>query len=86
MGVQEQFGEQVTIIGVPGFADSSEFDEFIESTGSGSIHHLVDEDATLATQFGVTNHRAYVFINDDGAATLGSYGDLGNDVARLVAQ
>ena len=85
MAVQEQFGDQVTIIGVPGLASAGQFPEFIESTGTDVLSHIPDEDGVIWDRFGVTQQRTYAYVNDDGTFELAGYGNLAADVEELIA-
>jgi len=83
--VKEQFGDDITIIGVPGFASAGDFEGFIENTGTGLIEHISDEDLEVWGRFGVTQQSTYVYIDDDGTFRLSGYGSLAEDVAALLA-
>lgn len=37
---------------------------------AGGFPHLIDRDGSLWASFGVTSQPAFVFVNDDGAATV----------------
>jgi len=83
--VKEQFGDDITIIGVPSLAAASSFPDFIEGTGTTSIEHIPDEAGVIWDRFGVTRQRTYVYINDDGTFEQAAYGTLAEDVANLLA-
>lgn len=85
MEVQQQFGNDVTIIGVPGLASAGDFPEFINATGTNVIEHIPDEAGEIWRRFGVTQQRTYVYINDDGTTQLSGYGNLPGDVSALIA-
>lgn len=59
----------VTIIGVPGQSDVGAMQAFTAEYGLGGIDHLVDEDGSLWSGFGVAYQPAFAFINDDGTVT-----------------
>ena len=86
MEVQQQFGDQVTILGVPGLASAADFPEFIDSTGTASLTHIPDEQLQIWGRFGVTQQRTYVYINDDGTFERAGYGNLAGDVAAPIAR
>lgn len=86
MEVQQQFGDDVRIIGIPGLSNPESMENFISSNGVGSIDHLDDPDGELWDRFGVTEQRTYVFVNDDGATRKGTYGSLPSDVEDLIAR
>lgn len=85
MEVQEQFGEDITIIGVPSLASADSYPDFINGTGTDIIEHIPDEEGVIWERFGVTRQRTYVYINDDGTTTLTGYGSLPSDVSALIA-
>jgi len=85
--VQQQFGDDVTIIGVPGLtSDRDSVRGFVESTGTQSITHVLDLDGDLWDRFGVSQQRTYVFVNDDGTRRTGGYGQLFDDVDDLTTK
>lgn len=87
MEVREQFGDDVEIIGVPGLSsDVDAMIEFVESTGSGGVTHVLDQTGEIWAQFGVTQQRTYVYVNDDGEQQIAGYGSLGADVEDLIAR
>lgn len=65
--MQQQFGDQVNIIGVAGRDDLRDMEGFVSEFGVGGFDHIADEDAEIWTTFGVTSQPAFVFINDDGS-------------------
>ena len=85
MEVQQQFGDEVTIIGVPGLAGMGSMQEFVSETGVDVIPHLPDASGSLWERFDVREHRTYVFIDDDGSMRTSGYGRLGADVEELIA-
>ncbi len=87
MEVRQQFGDDVQIIGIPGLSSDVEaMQEFVASTGSAEIPHVLDTTGELWERFGVTRQRTYVFINDDGEQRIASYGSLPSDVEDLLAR
>ena len=85
MEVQEQFGEDVRIIGVPGLSDVTSMEEFIARHGIESVPQLNDN-GELWERFGVLEQRTYVFVNDDGSTEITGYGSLAADVEDLIAR
>jgi hypothetical protein len=83
--VQQQYGDQVQFLGVPGLADQASIERFVAETGVGAFPHITDETSGLWERFGVTDHRAYIYIDDDGTSTVGGYGNLEADVQALIA-
>ncbi|MDJ0769006.1 MAG: hypothetical protein QNJ12_09440 [Ilumatobacter sp.] len=86
MEVQQHYGGEVEIIGIPGLSsDIGSMRDFAEATGTEGITHLVDVDGELWARFGVTSQRTYVFVNDDGSQRRSGYGSLPQDVEELLA-
>ena len=86
MEVEQNYGDDVRIIGVPSLADVDEMQGFVDRTGSASLDHIPDPDGVLWERFGVTNHRTYVLIDDDGTRTTAGYGSLESEVVDLIAR
>jgi len=83
--VNEQYGDEVRIIGIPGQATLSAMEHFVFQNGADGFPHLPDVDGAIWEQFGVTEHRVYIAINDDGTATRAEYGGLEDAVQALLA-
>jgi len=83
--VQEQYGDQVRFVGVPGLAAEPAIREFIGKNGVGSFPHLADSDGDVWDRFSVHSQHTYVFINDDGTFRQSGYGQLETDVQELIA-
>lgn len=65
--MQQQYGDQVNIIGVAGRDTLSDMQNFVSEFGVGGFDHIADEDTEIWTTFGVTSQPAFVFIDDDGS-------------------
>ncbi len=61
-----------------GRADQGDIEEFISTLAVGAFPHTVDDDGTIWERFGIRSQPAFVFLNDDGTATLHN-GGLGAD-------
>lgn len=85
MEVQDAYGDQVTIIGMPGLARVESMETFVAEQGVEGIPHLPDLDGELWPRFGVDQQRTYVYVNDDGAVSIGGYGRLREEVEALIA-
>ena len=85
MEVQEQFGSDVRIIGVPGLSDLESMERFVAQNGTDNITHIPDLTGDIWEQFGVRQHRAYVIVDDDGTSQTIGYGSLPSDVEALIA-
>ncbi len=83
MEVQQEYGDRVAFVGVPGLASVSEMETFIDQQDVDGFDHLID-DGELWQRFGVFEQRTYVFINDDGSMRIGTYGQLEADVQGLI--
>ena len=87
--MQQQFGDQVTILGVAGRDDLRDMEEFVAEYGIGGFEHVADEDVEIWKAYEITSQPAFVFINDDGTsetliASLGLEG-LTSRVEALAA-
>lgn len=67
--MQQQFGDEITIIGVAGRGEDAEIDEFIASTGVEGLTHAIDGDGEVWRSFGITSQPAWAFIDDNGDVT-----------------
>ncbi len=85
MDVQNQFGDEVTFIGVPGLADTSSMSEFVAEQGVTGFPHIPDDTGEIWSRFGVTEQRTYVLIDNDGTWRRTGYGTLREDVEALIA-
>lgn len=72
------------IIGIGGAAPVEELLPFVELTGTGDFTHLDDNAGDLWSRFGTEGRSTFMFINDDGAFELTSYGVA--DAERLVSE
>ena len=87
MAVQEEFGRDVRIIGMPGASDDpAAMMSFVESTRSSGITHIPDLDGSVWDRFDGAKHRLYIYIDDDGTSRIGGYGNLRAAVEDLIAQ
>ncbi len=76
--VAEQFGADVTLIGVPGRGELDEMRDFVDDTGTGSLTHVADLGGDIWSAFGVYGQPAYAFIDDDGSVEV-FIGAMGGD-------
>ncbi len=84
--MQQQFGDQVTILGVGGRDDLRDMEEFVAEFGVGGFEHIADEDVEIWKTYNITSQPAFVFINDDGTSeTLISSLGLEGLTARVEA-
>lgn len=85
MEVEQQYGDQVTFIGVPGLANVSDMEVFVERHGI-EFENVPDLDQVIWDRFDVRRQRTYVLINDDGTWEQKGYGSLPEDVQSLIAR
>jgi thiol-disulfide isomerase/thioredoxin len=83
----ERHAGGVEFVGVAGLGEEADMAEFVESTGTGGMTHLIDGDGTLWSEFGVSGQPAFSFLSPDGTfethpGTL-SEADLDARVAEL---
>ena len=85
MEVQQQYGDQVQFVGVPGLSDAASMAQFVATTGTEALPHIPDEAGEIWQRFGVTQQRTYVYIDDSGEWRQAAYGSLAEDVQALIA-
>ncbi len=84
--MNEQYGDQVNIIGIPGLGGLTAMEVFIVNTGTEDLAHIPDIDGDLWARFDVTQQSTYIYINDDGTLTKTGYGSLEADVEQLIIE
>ncbi|MDA2807062.1 redoxin domain-containing protein [Nocardiopsis suaedae] len=62
----ERYGGEVEFIGVAGQGGVPEMEEFVESTGTDGMRHIVDEDGSIWSGFEVTIQPSFSFLRDSG--------------------
>jgi len=72
------FEGSVEVIGVAGRGDVGAMEDFVEQTGTGGLDHVIDDDGSIWTQFGVAAQPAFAFIDERGEVDV-FVGTLGND-------
>ena len=83
----DEHGEQLTFLGVAGRGGRDEMHEFTDSTGTGTMAHVVDGDGSVWSEFGVTTQPAFALVDPDGTVDLvirPPHGDLADRVAALA--
>jgi thiol-disulfide isomerase/thioredoxin len=73
-----EFEGSVEVIGVAGRGETDAMAEFVEQTGTGGLDHVVDDDGSIWTQFGVAAQPAFAFIDEQGEVDV-FVGTLGSD-------
>ena len=61
-----------------GRSDQGDMEDFISNLDVGTFPHTIDEDGSIWEQFGIRSQPSFVFINDDGTASVHN-GGLGID-------
>lgn len=88
--VAQDHEDTVTFVGVAGHGEVPDMKQFVQDTDTGSFTHVVDEDGSLWSSFGVTSQPAFAFIDADGGmeVVLGSLpeDDLATRVAALAGR
>ncbi|CAL9371589.1 Thiol-disulfide oxidoreductase ResA [Nocardiopsis dassonvillei] len=62
----ERYDGRVEFIGVAGLGEVGDMHAFASDTGTGHLRHIVDEDGTIWSDFGVVGQPAFAFVEPDG--------------------
>ena len=76
--MHEQYGDDVTFVGVAGRADVSAINEFIDTLNVGTFEHAIDDDGSVWANYAITTQPSFVFIDNDGTTST-HVGALGVD-------
>jgi thiol-disulfide isomerase/thioredoxin len=68
--VAAEYGDRVDFVGVAGRGERDEMDEFVSSTGSDGLVHVVDDDGSAWAAFGVVSQPALALVGADGSVEL----------------
>lgn len=82
-------GGRITFVGMAGHDTDQAHRDFVDEHGLGDMLHVVDEDGSLWSRYGVSYQPAWVFIDDDGATEVvagGLYDDLESRLQALLAR
>ncbi len=60
----------VVLLGLPGKDSREAHDGFVAKHDLGFLRHVVDEDGSIWSKYGVSYQPAFVFINDDGRVAV----------------
>ncbi|SFB95208.1 TlpA family protein disulfide reductase [Streptomyces aidingensis] len=86
----EEWGEQVTFVGVSGHGGESQDETFVNTFGLDGFDHARDVDGSLWTDFGVASQPAFAFISKSGSVEVvpGSLDEqeLDSRLAELTSQ
>ena len=83
----DRHGDQATFLGVAGLGERDQMHEFTGSTGTDTIAHVIDDDGSIWSEFGVTTQPAFAIVDPDGTVDLvvrPAHGALADRVAALV--
>lgn len=74
-----EFDGLIEVIGVAGRGDIDAIQQFVDQTNTGELAHLIDEDGSIWTDFGVAAQPAFAFVDAGGevdvfVGTLGRAG------------
>ncbi len=72
----EQYGDEVTIIGVLYNDDPADAEAFLARYGDAGYAHVIDPDGRLAIEFGVTGPPETFFVDADGIVRDKQFGPL----------
>ena len=62
MEVEQQYGDQVRFIGIPGLDDIGSMRDFVASTGTEGLIHIPDEEGVIWERFGVSEQLSLIHI------------------------
>ncbi|GAA4917182.1 redoxin domain-containing protein [Streptomonospora salina] len=63
----ERYEGEVEFIGVAGQGEPDAMAEFVESTGTGGMRHIIDEDGSIWSGFEVTTQPSFSFLRNSGS-------------------
>ncbi len=64
--VQQQYADEVLLVGVAGRSDLGAIQDFIETLPVEGFDHAVDDDGSLWAAYDIFAQPAFTFLNDDG--------------------
>ncbi len=84
LAVQEQRGDQVSVVGVAGLDEAKNMQPFVDRTKTGTLTHLSDPTGQIWRRFKVSQQSTYVLLDDQGEVAF-SGALSGPDLQRRVA-
>ncbi|WP_017539382.1 redoxin domain-containing protein [Nocardiopsis halophila] len=66
MDAAERYDGEVEFIGVAGNGATDEMKEFVDSTDTGGMRHIIDEDGSIWSGFEVTIQPSFSFLRESG--------------------
>lgn len=70
------FDGEVELIGVAGRGEVPEMEGFVSDTDTGGLTHIIDDDGSIWSDYGVVAQPAFAFVSADGSVEVVS-GSLG---------
>lgn len=61
-----EVGDGVNLVGVAGRGEVPAMEAFVDETGTGGFTHVVDDDGSIWSDYGVAAQPAFAFISADG--------------------
>jgi thiol-disulfide isomerase/thioredoxin len=81
--VAAEYAGRVEVLGVAGRGEVAAMQDFVADTGTGELRHVVDDDGSVWTRFGVISQPAFVFVSSTGT-TESFAGSLDREQLRTV--
>lgn len=79
--IAAELADDVDLYGLAGRGETSAMEQFVDQTGTGGLTHVVDDDGSIWSSYGVTAQPAFAFIDADGDYDV-FVGTLGPDALR----
>ncbi|WP_454853628.1 redoxin family protein [Promicromonospora soli] len=80
----EEYGDQVSIVGIAGFGGLAEMEDFVEMTRTEGLTHLNDESGEVWRHFGITSQSTFAIVDENGVVTGSGYLELDELAARVA--
>jgi len=61
---------EVEVIGVAGRGEVRDMEDFVAETDTGELTHVVDDDGSIWSSYGVVTQPTFAFIDDDGTVEV----------------
>jgi len=84
--VQAELGDEVEFLGVAGQGTRSESEGFIDRFSIDGFPQVFDESGDFRDLLGGVSRSTFLFINDDGTASLTQYGQMDAGSLRTFTQ
>ena len=86
--MQQQFGDEIQIVGVGGSGSAEEMAVFVEETGVSGFAHIADVNNEIWRRYDIFSQPTFAFIDDDGSIEIsgrGGSGELADRIEALLA-